>query len=201
MKCLVICLSKSVMSRLTDLQKGQKWTTLSYGNTGYRFSSPGMQNWKDFCLKINIHKGNCWILRIGIVGGVKKCKNSYFKVNFLSKKSSQSFSFFFIWRIHFLKWCPIFDSSPLHRFAIFNNLLWLCWFLGKNLTNFVSPSWKLDSPYYHTTQSGENFNLHNGANMLHFYPDDFTSYFQRIILSMIKFMFFYKCRSFFYRVP
>ena len=28
-----------------------------------------------------------------------------------------------------LKWCPIFDSSPLHQFSKFNNFLWVCWFL------------------------------------------------------------------------
>ena len=48
-----------------------------------------------------------------------------------------------------LKWCPIFDSSPLHQFSKFNNFLWVCWFLGKNLANFAPPTWKLDNPYYH----------------------------------------------------
>ena len=28
------------------------------GNTGYGVSRPGRQNWKGFCLKINIPKGN-----------------------------------------------------------------------------------------------------------------------------------------------
>ena len=27
---------------------------------------------------------------------------------------------------------------------------YLCWFLGKNLSNFVPPAWKLNNPYYHT---------------------------------------------------
>ena len=27
-----------------------------------------------------------------------------------------------------------------------------CWFLGKNRFNFVSPAWKFDNPYYHTSQ-------------------------------------------------
>ena len=26
---------------------------IGYGNNGYGVSSPGIQNWKDFCLKIN----------------------------------------------------------------------------------------------------------------------------------------------------
>ena len=29
-----------------------------YGNMDYRVFKPGIQNWKDFCLKINIPKGN-----------------------------------------------------------------------------------------------------------------------------------------------
>ena len=48
-----------------------------------------------------------------------------------------------------LEWCPIFDTSPLHQFSKFNNFLWVCWFLVKNLSNFVPPAWKRDNPYYH----------------------------------------------------
>ena len=29
----------------------------------------------------------------------------------------------------------------------------LCWFLGKNLSNFVHPVWKLHNPYCHTVQN------------------------------------------------
>ena len=32
----------------------------------------GVQNYKDFCLRINILKGNYWILRIGLVGRCQK---------------------------------------------------------------------------------------------------------------------------------
>ena len=31
----------------------------------------------------------------------------------------------------------------------FNNFLWVCWFLGKNHSNFVPPAWKLHNPYCH----------------------------------------------------
>ena len=31
---------------------------LSYGNTGCRVFKRGVQNWKDFCLKSNLPKGN-----------------------------------------------------------------------------------------------------------------------------------------------
>ena len=53
--------------------------------------------------------------------------------------------------LYFLKWCPVFDSSPLHQFSKLDYFLCACWFLGKNLSNFVSLSWRLDNPYYHTT--------------------------------------------------
>ena len=32
--------------------------TLDYGNSGYRVFKRCIQNWKDFCLKIKIPKGN-----------------------------------------------------------------------------------------------------------------------------------------------
>ena len=33
----------------------------------------------------------------------------------------------------------LFGTSPLTQFSKFNNFLWVCWFLGKNLSNFVPP--------------------------------------------------------------
>ena len=33
--------------------------------------------------------------------------------------------------------------------ALFDNFLWACWFLGKNLSNLVSPPWKFDNQYCH----------------------------------------------------
>ena len=38
----------------------------------------------------------------------------------------------------------------------FNNFLWVCWFLGKNISNFVPPAWKLYNPYCHNIYSGED---------------------------------------------
>ena len=29
-------------------------------------------------------------------------------------------------------------------------ILWVCWLLDKNISNFVSPSWKLNNPYCHS---------------------------------------------------
>ena len=41
---------------------------------------------------------------------------------------------------------PNFWNLPIK----FNNFLWVCWFLGKNLSKFVPPTWKLCNPYCHT---------------------------------------------------
>ena len=43
----------------------------------------------------------------------------------------------------------LFDTSPLTQFSEFNNFLWVCWFWGKNLSNFVPPVWKLHNLYCH----------------------------------------------------
>ena len=40
-----------------------------YGNRGCGVSKGGVKNYKGFCIKINIPKGNFWILRIGLMGG------------------------------------------------------------------------------------------------------------------------------------
>ena len=70
------------------------------------------------------------------------------KVNFVYQKLSESFSFFFSLTL-LLKWCSIFESSPLNQFSKFNNFLWVCWFLSKNLSNFVSPDLKIHNRYCH----------------------------------------------------
>ena len=44
----------------------------TYGNTGCRVFLWGVQNQKDFCLKINIPKGNYWILQIGVLASWQK---------------------------------------------------------------------------------------------------------------------------------
>ena len=41
-------------------------------------------------------------------------------------------------------------GPPLIQFSKLNNFLWVCWFLGKNVSNFVPPIWKLNNPYCHT---------------------------------------------------
>ena len=46
-----------------------------------------------------------------------------------------------------------FDTSQLIQFSKFKNFLWVCWFLGKNLSNFIPPVWKLHKPYCHCGES------------------------------------------------
>ena len=49
-----------------------------------------------------------------------------------------------LWKSNF----GTFWHPPLHQFSKFNNFLWVGWFLGKKLSNFVPPAWKLDNLYY-----------------------------------------------------
>ena len=42
-----------------------------------------------------------------------------------------------------VKFWDIFDTSPPMKFSKFNDFLWVCWFLDKNLSNFVSPDLNL----------------------------------------------------------
>ena len=61
---------------------------------------------------------------------------------FFIEKYKFRITFFVILKLpYFLKWCPIFDSSPLLQFSKFNDFLCVCWILARNLSNFVSLSW------------------------------------------------------------
>ena len=51
----------------------------------------------------------------------------------------------------------LFDTSPLVQFSKFKNFLWICWFLCKILSNFVSLPWKLHNPYCHNPQTKKVF--------------------------------------------
>ena len=70
---------------------------VQYGNTGCRVFKRGTQNWKDFCLKINIQKRNYWILRIGLMGKCQKVPTFDFQSQFSMSKIIRIFlNFFFI---------------------------------------------------------------------------------------------------------
>ena len=56
--------------------------TFRYGSTGCWVIKRGVQNWKDFCLKINMPKRNYWILRIGLIERCQELdKIKWFKVD------------------------------------------------------------------------------------------------------------------------
>ena len=93
-----------------------------------------------------------------------------FIVNFRWQKLSKSFSFFSLRNInleaHFLLltffdninfWITLLSKvkiqfwTPPHyitQFSKFNNFPWLCWFLGKNLSNFYPPFENSTTPTY-----------------------------------------------------
>ena len=64
-------------------------------------------------------------------------------------------------------------GSPLVQFSKFKNFLWVCWFLCKNLSNFVSLPWKFHNPvaYCHNQYSVSAFlrakNWWNQRNVIH----------------------------------
>ena len=70
------------------------------GNMGYGVFKRGVQN---FCLRINIRKGNYWILRIGLMGRCQKVQNhptSWLSKSIFYIKNYPNLSqFFFHWRI------------------------------------------------------------------------------------------------------
>jgi hypothetical protein len=82
-----------------------------------------------------------------------------FKMNFLCQKLSESFSIFFFIKeyqfrstffvidkifksLYLLKWCPIFDTSPLTQFSKFNNTLMKNRFFRKsiNIEHWTPPN-------------------------------------------------------------
>ena len=70
--------------------------------------------------------------------------------SYSSMKKRERFRWFLTQKIDFESQnLALFDTSPLHQFSNFNNFLWVCWFLGENLSNFVPPTWKFDNPYCH----------------------------------------------------
>ena len=121
-----------------------------------------IQNWKDFFLKINISKGKWLNFENWVNGEVSKSAQFWLSKSIFYVKNHRNLSqFFFHWKIsiqenifcywyfsitsilkslYFLKWRPIFDTSPLTQIAKFKNFLLVCWFLGKNLSNFVYPA-------------------------------------------------------------
>ena len=125
-----------------------------------------------FCIIIKILKGNYyWILSFWLTASCQRVTKfefqSQFSIvknhpnlsNFFSLKNTNLGAHFCYWHfliksilksLQLLKWCPIFDSSPLIQNSKFNNFFWVCWFLCKIFSNFVLPAWKLHNPHCHS---------------------------------------------------
>ena len=100
------------------------------------FSSGGYKIW-------NIPKGS---LRIGVM---ERCQKfgvilENVPLNCYSLMTKR-FRWFLIWKIDF-KSRGTFWHLPITPISKFNNFLWVCWFLGKNLSNCVPPTWKSQQP-------------------------------------------------------
>ena len=102
------------------------------------------------------------IFEFGLMANCQKVPILDFQSQFSMSKIIQIFlNFFFHWRTpifehiffvidifwlndfwsfyYILKWWPIFDSSPIIKNSKFNNFLWVCWFICKNIFNLVPP--------------------------------------------------------------
>ena len=81
-----------------------------YGSTGCQVFKLGVQNQKDFCLRINIPKGNYCILRIGVIGRCQKVPKLDLQSQFsLSKVIRIFLIFFFIEEYQFRSMFFVFD--------------------------------------------------------------------------------------------
>ena len=66
-----------------------------------------------------------------------------------------------------------FWNLPITQFSKFNNFLWVCWFLGKNFSNFVPPVWKLHDPYCHSAGIIRNAGTFQGNKVIHIWKKNF----------------------------
>ena len=53
---------------------------------------------------------------------------------------------------YFVKIDPILIGLAFSNFKNYQNLLWICWILGKNLPDFVPPNLKLHNQYCHKSR-------------------------------------------------
>ena len=66
-----------------------------------------------------------------------------------------------------------------YQFSKFNNFLW-GWFLRKNLSNFVPPTWNLDNPLYHIITHWHNEKKKNFFTWLFFRSWCFSAFKKQI---------------------
>ena len=88
--------------------RSEFWQAVKYGNTGCGVFKRGVQNSKDFCLRINILKESYWILRIGWEVS-KSAKIWHSKSIFCVKNYPNLSQFFFIKEYQFRSTFFVFD--------------------------------------------------------------------------------------------
>ena len=105
--------------------KVNKWDYVHYGNRGCGIFKRGIQNQKGFCIRINIPKGNFWILRIGLAGSLSSLQKSQFiKLNI-------SFLHYF--------WCQNWDQW--HKMSGKNTCIYFFYFWFKNRQVWADKIW------------------------------------------------------------
>ena len=69
---------------------------VNYGSTGCENFKQVIQNWEDFCLRINIRKRNYWILSFGLTASCQKVPRFDFSNSIFYVKNHRNLSQFFI---------------------------------------------------------------------------------------------------------
>ena len=119
----------------------------------------GIQNYKDFCIKINIPKGNYWILRIGLMGSLSSLQKSEFV------KLIISFFHYF--------WCQNWDQW--HKMSGKNTHIYFFYFrfknkraekIGKKQKNSKNLKVAGNCPNIYFTLVFQKFHLENQNNQL-----------------------------------
>ncbi len=77
----------------------------------------GIQNWKDFCQRINKPKVNYWILSFGLMVSCQKVPKFDFQSQFSMSKIIRYFSFFFIAEYQFRSTFFVIDIFNENQFS------------------------------------------------------------------------------------
>ena len=102
------------------------------------FSREGYKIRKVFGKNSTVVKWGYRIWRIGVMASCQKVPIYYVKNHLNLSEIFKS--------LYFLKWCPIFDSSPLLQISKFNNFIWLKLIFSQKPFWFCIPPLKTPQP-------------------------------------------------------